>query len=271
MSHDVSDFQAQVLERSREVPVLVDFWAEWCAPCRALGPVLERLAAAAGGRWELAKLDTETFPEVAARYGIASIPNVKLFVDGEVVDGFVGALPEPAVRAWLTDALPSPYAARVSEARAAIERGEFERAASSLQPVVESEPADLDARLALAMALLHLNPAAVGGVVQSLEDDPGRADRAAALVTLANLVLAAAHPEGLPDDELRDRFAASAEAVRRGDWAAAVEGLVAVVRSNRDWGDGLARSAVRAAFVRLGPGHPVVERFHRAYSSAVNA
>jgi putative thioredoxin len=270
VSHDVSDFQTQVIERSRQVPVLVDFWAEWCGPCRVLGPILERLAGEARGRWELAKLDTEAHPEVAARYSIASIPNVKLLVNGEVVDEFVGVLPESRIRAWLERALPSPRAAQVAEARAAIERGDYEHAAVLLQPIVESEPDNHEARLALAVALLHLNPAAVASVTGPLADHPELGDHAEALNTLAQAVLAAARPGELPDDPLRERFVTAAEAVSRGDWAAAVEGFIEVMRAQRDWGDGLAKSAARAAFIHLGFDHPVVERFHRAFSGALH-
>ena len=113
---DVDNFDQQVLERSRELPVLVDFWAAWCGPCRVLGPVLEAMASQTDGRWELAKVDTETHQDVAARYGIRSIPAVKLFVDGEVVDEFVGALPEPQIRAWLERLLPRPSQAEVLRA-----------------------------------------------------------------------------------------------------------------------------------------------------------
>lgn len=270
MSHDVTDFQAQVIERSRQVPVLADFWAGWCGPCRVLGPVLERMAGSAGGRWELAKVDTEAHPEVAARYGIASIPNVKLFVDGEVVDEFTGVLPERSIQQWLDGAIPSPHAAGVTEARAAIAAGDFERAVVRLQPVVDAEPANHEARLALAEALLHLNPAAVADVVRPLEDDGERADRAAALHTLAGAMLAAMQPGTLPEGPERDRFVAGADALRRGDWAAAVEAFVEVMRSRREWGGGIAKAAARAAFIRLGFDHPVVERFHRAYSSALH-
>jgi len=271
VSHDITDFQSQVLERSRQIPVLVDFWAEWCGPCRVLGPILERLYAVANGRWELAKVDTEAFPELSAQYRIASIPNVKLFLDGEVVDEFVGVKPEPAIRAWLDHAIPSPLTAQVGEARAALDGGDLERAAALLHPIVEAEPGNGEARLALAKALLHLNPGAVAAVVRPLEDDPERADPAQALLTLSGAIVSASNPGSLPDDAARERFVAAAEAVRHGDWATAVEGFIEVMRSDRDWGDGLARSAVRAAFILLGFDHPVVEQFHRAFSSAVHA
>lgn len=99
-------FNEDVIETSRTKPVLVDFWAPWCAPCRVLGPTLERLAKESGGSWRLVKINADSHPQLVRQYGIRGIPAVKLFVDGEVVDEFVGALPERAVRQWLDKALP---------------------------------------------------------------------------------------------------------------------------------------------------------------------
>ncbi|MCZ6756762.1 MAG: thioredoxin, partial [Bacteroidetes bacterium] len=96
MSVEVQNFQEDVIEASSEVPILVDFWAEWCGPCRVLGPVLEKLEAEQNGEWRLAKVDTDQHPEVSMQYGIRGIPAVKLFVDGNVVSEFTGALPEIA-------------------------------------------------------------------------------------------------------------------------------------------------------------------------------
>jgi putative thioredoxin len=146
MSHDVTDFQAEVIERSRTLPVLVDFWAAWCGPCRVLGPLLEHLAGEAGDRWALAKVDTEKFPELAGQYGVTSIPSVKLFAGGEVVDEFVGALPEADIRRWIDAALPSPLAARVAEARGLVAGRAYRSAAETLREVLAAELASCSRR-----------------------------------------------------------------------------------------------------------------------------
>jgi len=270
IAHDVTDFDADVLARSREVPVLVDFWAAWCGPCRTLGPVLEKLAAEAGSRWVLAKVDTEAHPDVAARYGIMSIPSVKLFANGEVVDEFVGALPEASVRLWLDQALPSPHAAALAAAREALEHGDFDAAARGARAVVEAEPANEDARLALAEALLHLEPGAVEAVLEPIREESRHLDRIEALTALAGIARYADPDAALPDAAVRERFLAGARAVRSADWDAALEAFIGVLRADRDYARGGARAAGRAIFVLLGIHHPACEKHHRAFSSALN-
>ena len=103
---ELIDFQSDVIEASKTTPVLVDFWAEWCGPCVQLSPTLEKLAEKAGDSWTLLKVNTESQLELAAEYGIRSIPNVKLFVNGEISGEFIGALPEEDIKRWLESNIP---------------------------------------------------------------------------------------------------------------------------------------------------------------------
>jgi putative thioredoxin len=151
MVKDVSDasFDVEVLERSYEVPVLVDFWAEWCGPCRMLGPVLEQIADG-DPRFELAKVDTDAAPVAASRYEIRSIPAVKLFVKGKVVAEFVGALPGGSIRRFLEAHLPSEADEKVDEGRAALAAGDVEGARAALVAALELAPHHPEAHFGLA-------------------------------------------------------------------------------------------------------------------------
>lgn len=106
MGYELNDFQTDVLDSSRNQPVVVDFWAEWCGPCRTLGPILDKLAEEAEGEWKLVKVDTEQHPELAMQYNVRGIPSVKMFYQEEVIAEFSGAQPEKRVRKWLEDNLP---------------------------------------------------------------------------------------------------------------------------------------------------------------------
>jgi putative thioredoxin len=264
-THDITDFTRDVLERSHTTPVLVDFWAPWCGPCRTLGPVLERLAGTAGNRWTLAKINTEALPDVASAYGVMSIPNVKLFKDGKVVDEFVGALPEGDIRRWLDLLLPAAPSPELVAAQESALRGDIEGAIAMLAGVVAGDPANATARLAMASLQLRTDPAAVEATLAPLGEDS--ADRAEALRFLANWLVRAGD---LPAGAGRESFAAALAAVRAGDWDAALAADVEALRTQRGYAGGAARDLGRAIFIHVGILDPVCERHYRAFASAVN-
>ena len=154
---DVSaaDFTSSVLETSHQIPVVVDLWAEWCGPCKVLGPVLERAAAEGGGRWLLAKLDVDANPQLAQQFGVQGIPTVVAFKDGKEVDRFTGALPEAQVRAFIERLLPSELDLATLQGDAALDAGDTERAAEIYRSVLASDPSHQDAGLSLAGLLLE--------------------------------------------------------------------------------------------------------------------
>ena len=156
------DFEQDVIEASREAPVLVDFWAPWCQPCQVLGPRLEALAEEAASdedaAWSLVKVNTDEEPELAQRFGVRGLPTVKLFHEGEVIDEFTGAKPERALRQWLDAALPSEEKARLESAREALAEGHFDTAASLLREARDDDPENDEAQILLARALVFDEP-----------------------------------------------------------------------------------------------------------------
>jgi len=150
-------FERDVLQASEKVPVLVDFWAPWCAPCRVLKPVLEKLAAEYQGRFLLAKVNSDEHPQLAASFGVRGIPNVKAFVDGKLADEFTGALPESGVRAFIDRLIPTPGEKLRRAARALLIQGDFDEAEHHLRNALELEPSNHAVRLDLVELLLAKN------------------------------------------------------------------------------------------------------------------
>ena len=152
-----STFDQDVVQASRFAPVVIDFWAPWCAPCKALKPLLEKLADEYQGAFVLAKIDTDSEPELAARFGIRGIPNVKAILDGKVVSEFSGALPEAGLRQFIAKVVPSAAERHRRSAKAAIAEGDTSAAESLLREALAIAPGLLEARLDLVDALIARN------------------------------------------------------------------------------------------------------------------
>jgi putative thioredoxin len=265
---DVVDFQSEVIERSHTIPVLVDFWAEWCAPCRMLGPVLERMAARHEGRWELAKVNTEALPEVSAQYGIRSIPNVKLFVEGRPVDEFTGALPEQAIEQWLAKALPDSHGDALAAADAAFRVLDVGAARDLLQQIVTERPDHAVARVRLAALLVHEDAAAATTLVGDLYPEGADGERAEAVRTLGTLLPRNGDVAALPSAPVRDRFAEALAHLTAMRFDEALDAFIDVLRTDRYYNDDASRKICIALFKLLGEDHDVTLRHRRDFDRA---
>ena len=271
MSYEIQDFKKDVIDRSYELPVLVDFWAEWCAPCRMLGPVLESLAGQAGGEWALAKVDTERHREAAAEYGIQSIPNVKLFVDGEVVEEFVGAMPEEMIGKWLKDALPSKFRRQIEEARELLAQDRLEDAKTVLHEVLSQEADNEEARILLATALLFADYTKAVEKVKGINPASDYAQTAEAIGTLAELFELREHVDLLPEASVKEDFLAALEHLYARDFDAALTKFIEVLQIRRSYHDEIAKKACVAIFNFLGQEHEISQKHRRDFSSALYA
>ena len=269
MAYDTDDFERDVIERSRTLPVLVDFWAEWCGPCKVLGPVLEKLAGEQSDRWTLAKVDTEAFPHISTQYGVRSIPNVKLFVDGEVVDEFVGALPEPAVAEWLSKAIPSPYRGQLADARRLLNDNGAGPALELLRQVVAAEPDNHEALVLTARAVMPTNTEEAATVVGPVTLGSPHYDEAEAIRALCSMFARLDEPGLLPESPVKGAYVQAFGSARAGDFEAALEGLIDVVRRDRRYDDDGGRKGCIAIFNLLGNDHELTRRFRSALSRAL--
>ena len=269
VTYDTDDFAKDVVERSWTIPVLVDFWAEWCGPCRVLGPVLEKLAGEHSAEWAFVKLDTEAHPQIAARYGVRSIPNVKLFVDGRVSDEFVGALPEPRVVEWLAEAVPSRYRAQLAEARRVLSDHGAGPSLEMLRPIVAAEPDNHEALILTARAVLYSDLDEAATIVNSVRLGSRHFDEAEAIRTLSSMFASIQDPRLLPESPVKERYLQAVRSARAGDFEAALEGLIDAVRKDRKYDDDGSRKACVAIFNLLGKDHELTKRFRAALSSAL--
>jgi putative thioredoxin len=279
------NFEQVVLLGSTGAPVLVDFWAPWCAPCRMLAPVLDRIAAEFEGRFTLAKLNTDEEPELATTYGVRGIPNCKLFVDGRVVDEFSGVLPETAVREFITKSVPSAATSLVEEAKSRLIEDDVAGALELLEQALAIDPDDEDASLTRMEGLLAADRAAEAGVIAGELTSPER-ERTRPVrdsLRLATLKARAQLAVGGSDDldALAEKMAASpgdpqakldyANALAaRGDYKRALDELLAIVDSDRAYSDEAARRAMLTIFEALGADSDLARRYRRELASVIN-
>jgi putative thioredoxin len=278
---DAKNFATVVIEGSSKTPVLVDFWAPWCAPCRALTPVLEKLAKEYDGAFVLAKVNSDENAELAARYGVRGIPSVKAFVDGRVVDEFTGALPEKAVREFLARVIPSrAEVLRADAYRLYGQTRDIERALGLLAEAERLEPANEDIRVDRAAMLIDAGSYdEAREQIRALTPLARMDERVTALQ--AKLDLAQAAAEAPSEERLRERLAANLDdfearlqlahlLVARHAYREALEEVLHVVRADRRYRDDIARKTMLQIFELLGNDGELVSEFRRKLASAMN-
>jgi putative thioredoxin len=263
------NFEADVLERSHEVPVLVDFWAPWCGPCRVLGPVLEKLADEYSGKFVLAKVNVDESPSLAGAFGVQGIPAVKLIKDGEIAGEFTGALPEPAVREMLSRYLPSEYDEQADEAADLEEQGKPAEAQAIYQSILDAEPTHAKSLLGLGRVLMNAGDR--DGALETLERiSPAAEERKIADRLIARLQLQG--DQSADEATLRQKLAAQPDSLEaRFDLAQALAAnekfeealseFFEIVKSDREFRDDGARKAMVQIFEVLGPDHPLTDKY----------
>lgn len=262
MGYDVQNFQEDVIAASHHKPVVVDFWAPWCGPCRVLGPIIEKLAGEQSDRWTLVKVNSDSHQDEAMKFGVRGIPSVKMFHRGQVIDEFTGALPEAAIRQWLEKALPGESKDLMAGVDSLVEEGRAAEALPLLERILALEPT---------------NPAAAGHMAALLAlEDPERALKLADVamtgeprfVHIAEAVRTVAGMLASPPDADgtgKEAFSQALDALDGGDPDAAILHLIDVLQKDRFWGDDAARKLGVALFTLLGPEHDVTRAHRRTF------
>ena len=279
---DVTDdsFASDVIEASKKVPVLVDFWAPWCGPCRSLAPVLEKLADQYEGKFLLAKVNSDDNPGVSRQYGIRSIPNVKAFVGGKQADEFLGALPESQVREFIERLLPSPAELLRQEAGRALSEGDKERALRILEQAALLDPRNDQIIADQAEVLLDLGQSdQAQAAIKRLSPLANFDARIGALI--ANVGFAAGAAAGEDAESLRARIVANPEdlearlslanqLVLKREFEPALDHLLEIVRRDRKFRDDIGRKTMLSLFSLITDRDDLVRRYRQALAAAIN-
>ena len=259
-----SNFEFEVLAYSQNRPVVVDFWAEWCRPCKTLTPMLEHLAGETEGSFRLAKLDVEANPNLALQYGVHSIPTIKAFSQGQVVGELVGLQPESRLRDFLGKLMPpSPASLALEKGQNLVAGYQWKEAESIFHQVLETEPQQPAALLGLTLALLGQGKGSEALQILGVFPASKEYSRAELLRTYA-VALVDLEEDHLPaDTDLDAAFANCVRLAKRGNIPAALDGLLDILRQDKHYCNGAAKQLVLSLLELLGQD----EAQSRAYRS----
>ncbi|HMD88256.1 MAG TPA: tetratricopeptide repeat protein [Anaerolineaceae bacterium] len=265
-----ADFEYEVLSYSQNTPVLVDFWAPWCQPCKLLDPILEKLILEANGNLRLARVNTDDNPNLAIRYGVHSLPTVKAFSQGQVVSEFVGLQPEPRLRELLGKIMPpSPANLAVEKANSMLFLHQYSSAEKMFREILEQHPDLSSAQLGLSKTLLH--EAKVSEALELLHSIPASREFSQAEILLPfAIALKDFQAEKLADEtDLDTAFKNSIRLASRGNLPAALDGLLDILRQDRHYHSDRARLVVLGLLELLGEEDPQTRQYRSELASVL--
>lgn len=257
-----ADFEFQVLAYSRNVPVIVDFWAPWCAPCRVLSPLLEKLARESQGSFRLAKVNVDEAPNLSRRFNIRSIPVVKAFRDGAMVSEFVGALPEPRLREFIRALAPSQGDLNLEKGLSLLNQQDPLGAEQALRLTLAETPDHPQAQLGLLKSLLWQGKAREAAFLQNNFPASREFNNAETLRPLTEALLRGETTAvTVQDDELDAAFENALRLVKRGNLEAALDGWLDILRKNKTHRNGETRKVILAVLELMGEANPLTRQY----------
>ena len=269
---DESNAQTLLIEESQKRPVIVDFWADWCAPCKQLMPILEKLAAEYQGAFLLAKVNADEQQMLAQQLGVRSLPTVMVIKDGQPVDGFSGAQPESAVRDMLDKHVPSPQADSLVEAEQLLAEGDIPGALALFRGAWEDSGQKPEFTMAYAGALITANRLDEAEALLSdikMVDQDARYQQLMAQIELQRQAARSPEIEALEADLASDeqnheiRIKLAVQLSSHGRYREALEHLLVVLRADRDWGNGEAKRVYLDMIATIGKGDPLAAEYQR--------
>jgi putative thioredoxin len=270
-----ADFEYEVLAYSQRAPVVVDFWAEWCAPCKMLGPMLERLATEAQGSFRLAKVNVDENQNLAVRYGVHSIPAVKAFRDAKMVAEFAGVIPEARLREFLRSIAPTPNDLALEKGASLLAMMQPRQGEETFRQVLKNAPDNTAALLGLSRSLLLQGKSQESFAILSRFPASREYNTAQALLPLANAlnrlensgVISGEETAG--EDPLDAAFYNALRLAKRGNLEAAMDGLLDILRVNKRYRDGRARLVMVALLELLGDTNPIARQYRSELASVL--
>lgn len=268
MDYEVKDFSIDVIQTSFNLPVLVDFWAEWCGPCRILGPILEKLMAKNNDEWRLVKVNSDENPEVSAQYGIRSIPNVKLFYKGEVINEFVGALPEQQIIEWLKKSIPNKQQDLISNAEALLSSGNENEAQKILNELLSKDPQNSSAKILLARIILFKDSQKAVKLISDIDETNDNTEIIRAIRTIADL-LSGSKNSSLEETPTKSLYLEAVNYLKEKRYDLSLEKFTEIIRTDRYYGDDIARKSCIAIFKFIGEENEITVTYRKDFGRAL--